>query len=500
MTAFTSIVRKEAREHRLVLAILAALTVAISFAPFLADVPGVRSSVLPCLVAAFGVLAVSLTVAPSLVPAESGEGLRFLGRLPVRPRTVFLAKITFLTAAALALGSLGYGAAFLTRGLVAAADPSLRLKWLDVAMIASPLVVGLWLVAITCLIPRPLAAIPAAAVAFVVIGAPIWWAFRGPQVGSELAPCRGLQPSTSAVAALAVLAALAPLAGAWLGFRRMLAGGAGSGRTALLVAGALACFALPAWGWSYWERWRYENVEPTDRDAEITEAYLSVDGSRAYLNVKNTRRTDWMPYSFVVDLAAGKVIGRGGPNSRYGTLTSWEGGLPSQMLATREALFLQTTDLELVDCATGRRRVVPARRPSLQFPELYEADLRAAWGDLCTAVPYEPYIPPESRKNGALGSFDRICRPLGVCALRDASGREVLYFGRECRAHLGLFDAAKDTITLATGDWSHGADVNGRLVPLRWDSPDTITVLAHGKRIERLRFGSDWREVLFPRE
>jgi hypothetical protein len=84
--------------------------------------------------------------------------------------------------------------------------------------------------------------------------------------------------------------------------------------------------------------------------------------------------------------------------------------------------------------------------------------------------------------------------------LRDASGREILYLGRECRAHLGLFDPAKDTITLATGDWSYGADVCGRLVPLRWDSPDTITVLAHGKRIERLKFGSDWREVLFPRE
>lgn len=488
MNAFTSVLCKEVREHRLMLVIIGALTVVIGVAPFLAEVPGVRSPVLPCLIAAFGVFAVSLTVAPSLMPSEAGEGFHFLGRIPVQPLTVFLAKIAFLMAIATVVGLLGFSAASLTRELVAAPEPPHYLSWSDLALMASPLIAGLWLIAVTCIIPRPLAALPAAIVIFVVIGAPVWWVLRGP-----------VQPSTSGVAALAVLAVLAPLAAAWLGFRCMLSGG-GQRRTAWLVVAALSCSALPAWGWSAWERWRYESVEPTDPRAEITNAYLSVDGSRAYLNVRNTLRTDWMPYSFIVDLTEGKVIRRGGPMSSYFTLASLENSVHWNMLATHETLLYQPQgDLELVDCKTGRARVVPMRRPSMQFPELLQADLRAACNGYASEVARECEIPPESRATGVLSEFKRVCRPLGGCALRDAAGREILYLQRQGRAHLGLFDPATNRVTLATGDWSTFADVDGQLVPLRWDSPDTITVLAHGKRIERLRFGTDWREVIFPR-
>lgn len=480
MTAFASILRKEAREHRLVLAVLAALTAAISFAPFLADVPGVRSSVLPFLVAGFGVLAVSLTVAPSLVPSEAGDGLRFLGRLPVRPRTVFLAKLSFLTAAAAALGALGYGAAFLTRGLVAAADPSLRLKWIDLAMMASPLVVGLWLVAITCLIPRPLAAIPAAAVVFVVIGAPMWWALRAP-----------VHPSKSAVGALAALAVIAPLAAAWLGFRRMLAGEAGSGRTALLVGGALSCFALPAWGWSAWERWRYENLDPEDPSAIVDGAFLSVDGSRAYLNVRRDGR-DSIQHSFVVDLRSGKVLKRGGPQTGYVTLESFERGcLP--MLGTHEALFHWFGDgFELVDCATGRSRTVPIpRRASMPYPEVFRADSRA-----CAAIDRDPMssYPPALSIAGCDGAW-HACK---WAPLRSSDGRLMLIVRKDGRMFLASWDSKSGDLRIATGDSDTGGPIDGALVPLRWDGDDVI-VLAH-RRIERLRFGTDEREVLFPRE
>jgi hypothetical protein len=300
-----------------------------------------------------------------------------------------------------------------------------------------------------------------------------------------------------------MLAVLAPLAAGWLGFRSMLAGATGSARTALLVGCALSSFVLPAWGWSAWERWRYEHLEPTDSIARIDEVYLAVDGSRAYLNVRNILRKDWMPYSFVVELETANVIGRGGPQSRYLTLASLERAA-CRMLATHQALvlFRETSGVELVDCATGRTRVVPGLpiRPSAQFPDLLEADLRAACNGQAFEVAYECEIRLKSRATGALSGFQRVCRPLGGCAVRDSAGREILYLQREGRAHLGLFDPASDTISLATGDWSQFADVDGDLVPLRWESPDTVTVLAHHRRIERLRFGSNSCEVLFPRE
>jgi hypothetical protein len=481
MTAFAPILRKEAREHRLVLVVLAVLTLVSCLVSLVVELPGLtRNAAFPGLVAVFGVLAVSLTVAPSLIPSEAAEGLRFLGRLPVRPRTVFLAKLSFLMIAAAAIGGLGYGVASLSRGQVAAADPSLRLEWLDLAMLASPLIVGLWLMAITCLIPRPLAAIPAAAVVFVVIGAPMWWALRVP-----------VRPSHYAVGAIAALAVLAPLAAAWLGFRRMLAGGAGSGRTALVVAGALSCFVLPAWGWSAWERWRYENLDPDDPSAIVDGAFLSGDGSRAYLNVRRDGR-DSIQHSFVVDLRSGKVIARGGPQSGYVTLESFERDrLP--MLGTHEALFHWSGDgLELVDCATGRSRTIPdPRRPSMKHPEVFRADTRA-----CAAIDHDPMssYPPSLSIAGCDGAW-HACR---WAPLRSSDGRLILIVRKDRRMFLASWDPKSGDLRIATGDYDTGGPIDGALVPLQWEGDDVI-VLAH-RRIERLRFGTDWCEVLFPRE
>ncbi len=363
---------KESRENRATLIAIAALMLVAVTALFVVANPAtLAGSSVPFLVAALGVLAVSLTLAPSVVPAEaSGDGARFLSRLPISPGTVLRGKMLFLACCALGAATVGFAVGRVAQDLFLAKPDPLVASWNDLALLALPFfILGSWMLAISCWVPRALVVIPAIVVIAVVVGLPVHLALdaRGLVVGRE---------RWIVVWAIAAITPVILTAISWFG-------GTGRGdikRGARRGVATLFVCTIPVWGWAGLTRYAFEVCDPLGPSVGIDGAFVSPDFKRAFLTVI-TGEGMGITYCVEADLERGTWRQVGEPGASYRSIAAIEllDGWDTFGPRAHVVQMSNRGEIGIVDTKTAALvRVLPPNKPSITIPDLLRADLRGS--------------------------------------------------------------------------------------------------------------------------
>lgn len=274
MKSTLALLWREWHEHRSVLIGLAIAVVVLAGVPIPFCAPEtIGGQEYPALVAAFAVLGIALCVAPALAGNDiAADGARFLRRLPIAPRAQLGVKLVFLvtcSGAAWALGmAVGLAWQAATVPVIGARGP----EGTGVLIAVGAGVIGLWTLAVSCFIPRPLAAIPATAVILAGIGFPLSW----------LWPREWVQPDTTEVLALAIFALVAPLLStAVVWSRGIMAGRSGSAASAMAVVVLLSCAGVP-WGWSAVRSWQVTHINLDDPSTTLMQVIANGAGTQLW--------------------------------------------------------------------------------------------------------------------------------------------------------------------------------------------------------------------------
>lgn len=313
MTALPALLWKEWRDHR-------APLVAFPFA--IAPVIALGVSLLPegrgreaaLTFATFCAFAVAvLTLVADLFPGEQQRGtIELLRRLPAGLGRVFLAKLAFALAAALALSAVGYVVFSVVSALILGGPwfPALDLGFLawtrrspsnhgSFRWLPPALLLAAWILPVSTWLPRAALALPATAVALVVVVAPIELAvFAHPGM---------VQSRGDLLAFWMLLFAAAPLVAGISFVRGRRHGGRlikslGCGLVATLLAFA------PAYARSAWLVARWNRLDPNDPTFQIDGArnssFLGSGGHYAFLTARHGAFRA-PSHAIVVDLADG---------------------------------------------------------------------------------------------------------------------------------------------------------------------------------------------------
>ncbi len=268
-----------------------------------------------------------LAVGGELLSERRSGGLAWLERLPAGLGQAFAAKLLFLAALFLVIVVFDYLVAAVALGLHAASrgveleDCTTGLVLLLKEWSAAALFLGaplaLWTFATSSWSSRSVIALFGAGFVLALFGAPLWyvlWNGYRPQKPWEL------------VAAWSLITGGA-LVSAWQGFVRGGRLGRSAGAAALRGLGVAALAFVPIWCWAGFRLYQREHIEPYAPGFAIQRAFVTRDGSKAFLEVSTYSRL-WADRSipdFVlqVDLDTGSWRQVGARNAR---VTAVRGG------------------------------------------------------------------------------------------------------------------------------------------------------------------------------
>jgi len=346
VSVFLVHLRREWREHRLAVLVLAGLVVGLVAASRLVldrEVLGDRLFV--DVVTAAAALGALFAIGGEVLAGERArDGLAFLGRLPAGLERSFRAKGVFFVVLVAAFAALGALAARIA-GVSAEVQHAGAYEQVAILTLLGFAILAAWTFAVSAWVPRGSLATPLAGLLLVALAWPAWWMLSG---SFDYVPRR--DEVVAALALLVVGAALAARAG-FVGGRRA---DARALRSALRGGTVLLGTCVPLWTWAGWRLHEHANLDPTGRgeEASLLGVWSAESGVLAEVTVRPRRWKSWT--TFLLRRAEGEGAWSALGEARDGGVVEGRVGAPGA--EARRALALATPGFASVaafDLASG---------------------------------------------------------------------------------------------------------------------------------------------------